>query len=65
MLHQGFTLRFLDRTRCVLKTTQDECECEFESSLAALAAAREKPGSDGAKVDVYDEYGRRVMVVWF
>jgi hypothetical protein len=63
MINQGFTLQFLDRTRCVLKTTQDECE--FESSVAALAAAREKPGSDGARVDVFDEYGRRVMVVWF
>jgi hypothetical protein len=63
MINQGFILQFLDRTRCVLKTAQDECE--FESSVAALAAALEKPGSDGVKVDVYDEYGRRVMVVWF
>jgi hypothetical protein len=59
----SFVVQFLDRTRCILRRAHQEWI--FDTTSAALEAARNQPESEGAKVDIFDEYGRRMMVVWF
>jgi len=63
MSYAIFEVHFMDRTRCMLY--RDQNTWEFVSDMAALEAARNQPGSEGARVDIFDMYGRRVMVVWF
>ena len=58
-----FKIHFLDRSRCALQ--REEARWEFDTDLAALEAARAQAGSEGAKVEFFDQYGRRIMVVWF
>lgn len=60
-MDRTFELQCLEKAGCLLRA--DKQEWRFSTTLEALAFACAQKGAAKARVEVFDETGRRFMVV--